>query len=217
MKRTRLQSIRKSIKYTGLTLYNQFFYGRNAPVPGTVLYINPAVITRECNGYYDSVGLITRKSVKGRDVLISKDIKYRAVKARIQNGTSWEDTGIYEWMENEIRKNGPLDDCYCMRDIIKRYNRLDQLIDQIRTGEKIKTNIELGKVMESDALKVNIDSDATIYKSLSGKHRIAIIHCFGIKIIPVLVGAVSHKALKNGVYNALLSESEKNKVIYEGS
>jgi flagellin-specific chaperone FliS len=108
-----------------------------------------------------------------------------------ENGISWEDTGIYEYMEKRILKNGSADSCYNIDDVIKRYKKLDLIFEQIkREGRfRIRTEIKPDNFRESGGILIHIGPEGEPIFGWRGCHRIAIAIILGLKF-PAEIGCV---------------------------
>ena len=64
------------------------------------------------------------------------------------NDVKWEDTGIYDLIEERVKQEGCYDQCKSFEDIIKRYENLDSIFEQTKKEGKFKMSedgsIEMG-------------------------------------------------------------------------
>jgi hypothetical protein len=116
--------------------------------------------------------------------------KHRALKARVEQGVDWEETGIFDYMEQFIAtRKRPIDGCRTRDDMIRRYRRIDALIESIRrTG--YRPNVQTGAwqvASQLDHIFVNIGRDGEIIFNGSGHHRLSLAKILGVPTVPALV------------------------------
>lgn len=115
---------------------------------------------------------------------------------RWENGKSWEDTGVYEYMEKLITKKGEFDGCRNLNDIIRRYEKLDMLFQQIKIKGRLKTReeIDCNNFREEGGILIHIGKNGEFYFGMGGCHRFAIALVLKL-LIPAQIGFVHKDAL----------------------
>lgn len=118
--------------------------------------------------------------------------KHRALVARIERGVPWEDTGIYEYLEHFMAtRNRVIDGCRTRRDMIRRYEAIDRLIESMRTeGFRVDTTVIESDRPTDDALDqifVNIGREGDLIFNGGGHHRLSIAKVLGLERVPVMV------------------------------
>lgn len=114
-----------------------------------------------------------------------------------RNGISWEDTGIYEYMEKMILEYGEHDGCKNTDDLIKRYEKLDILFEQARQEGRLRTWEELNPNhadKRRDSGFVHIGPKGKHYWAGAGQHRLAIGYILKIPL-PAQIGCIHFSAL----------------------
>lgn len=188
---------------------NIYNYGFGAPRHSQRFYLNPAEV--ECAMEVER----WRRKDTGRIVggdwdLFIKNIddikKIRMVKERLLQEKTWEEAGAYEIMRELLEKHTRYDDCASLNDIFRRYERLDGIIENIRTGRGFVTmpEIDRGNFRESGGVFIHIGRNGNFIFGHGGCHRLAIAQALGIKKIPVQVGVVHKTAVENGLWREVL-------------
>ncbi|MDP6734144.1 MAG: methyltransferase domain-containing protein [Gammaproteobacteria bacterium] len=126
---------------------------------------------------------------------------YKALEARINSGTEWQETPFYRTISKRICAGEVWHSCTSVADLDERCRYLDSLIDSIRCkgyrqncdvtlpGERADARIK-HPYMSAEVL-VNIGRNGE-YLFQDGRHRLAIAQILGIEEIPVKV-LVRHK------------------------
>ena len=98
---------------------------------------------------------------------------------------SWEETGVYEYMEKLIEEsNGKcIDGCRTLADIHKRYNNLDLIYLE---AQKEKT---LRKQKFGNNILIHLNKGKPIFAG-GGCHRFAISKILNLECVPVDVGLI---------------------------
>ncbi len=111
-------------------------------------------------------------------------------------GIPWAETGIYEFLEKQIKlKKEKLDGCNNIDDIVSRYNKLDYIFEQIKKDGKMKTRKDVAnKFRESGGIYVHIGPGGEPFWGSGAQHRFAIAHILGI-VFPAQIGCVHISAI----------------------
>ena len=111
---------------------------------------------------------------------VNQHPKYKAVKKHYQEGCSWKETEIFDYMMCKIREYGEYDGCKNFNDVVKRYNQIDQVYKDIsKNGYKMKDPI--------DQICVNISRDGEFIFNGNGTHRLSIAKILELDLIPVRI------------------------------
>ena len=195
----KLIKVKKYIYRSAVGIENKIKYGKNAPLFGELIYINP----KEHQTYFPA----TRRSVSGkvqggdwdlepRDA-IENIPRYRFCTMRWEKNIPWVDTGVYEYMLREIERKGSVDGCYNLDDIIIRYEKLDELFEHIKKTRKLKTQKELNSSAfnEEGGILFHIDRDNRLIFGAGGMHRFSMAKILRLERIPAQVGLLHPEAL----------------------
>jgi hypothetical protein len=175
-----------------------FRHGWNAPRAAERIWVRPA----EC---VSAVGAFNRKmtgDVVGGDwdlrtEPVAELPKVRMARLHWQDGVSWRDAGAYDYMMQRIAEEGPLDDCETLDDVIARYERLDEIFEQVKRDGRFRTQTELrpGNIRERGGVYVHIGRRNTPIFGVGGCHRLAMAQILGFTCIPAQLGVVHSDAL----------------------
>lgn len=174
---------------------------RAAPHYGQRTYIDP----NNCDLVYD--GWLRRHSgqVRGGNWDLNAEpfeetVKMRACREHFEKNVPWEDTGIYEYIMRCIaERGGRYDGCTTYNDVVRRYERLDAIYEQVRAEQQLRCSSELSRSFgESHGILVHFDRCGKPIFGNRGIHRFAIARVLQLSSIPVVVGVVHPKALAAG-------------------
>lgn len=198
---------RKIISGYKQDLYNISRYGWTAPRFAERIWIDPNscntfltadVITKVCGKVpRNASGLVLKSSWPFDQAMQITDhpkIKY-AIDHWV-NGTSWENTGAYEYMEKLIEHKNRVDGCENIDDIVRRYKELDLIFEQIKKEGRMKTRKEIvnSNFREMDGVLIHIGIDGKPLFGGGGCHRFVIAHILQIPI-PSQIGCVHISAI----------------------
>jgi len=192
---------------------NTLRYGIGAPRPGQRLLIDPGSLTKRYmaskNNHRPFMthenGLVLNSDWDLARGDILRYLKFRACKEHFCKNTSWEDTGIFDHMYEQIAKNGVYDNCRTRQDVIARYARLDELWDVTVRNKEMP---EVATLHEStnDEILVHVDRIGRLLFGSRGTHRLSIAKLAGVKTLPVALGWVHIKAVQSGAYKTLIQQ-----------
>jgi hypothetical protein len=184
------------------SLKNKIIYGSLAPEYAELIFINPKAIKKYSFAWKPTD---SGKVVGGdwddetRLIKIKSRFKYKACKQRWENNISWQDTGIYDFMLDFVERRGaPVDKCKTLEDIQLRYERLDELFEQVKQTGHFKTQKELNSncFNEEGGILVHIGRNNQLIFGGGGIHRLAIAKILKLGLIPAQIGVVHPKAIK---------------------
>lgn len=114
-----------------------------------------------------------------------------------RGGVSWEETGLIDQMMSWIDKNGKVDRLSSRQDVLKRYEQLDDLYEQVVKEGQLKTRKELvrGNFREEGGVLIHIGPDCQPYFGGKGNHRLAIAIAADLAFFPAQLGVVHESAL----------------------
>jgi len=93
---------------------------------------------------------------------------------------------------------GRFDGCETLEDVVRRYERLDEVFDQVRREGRLRTAAELGgSFRERGGVYVHIGRHSQPVFSLRGNHRLAIARILSLSLMPAQLGVVHPEALPN--------------------
>lgn len=109
---------------------------------------------------------------------------------RFVDGLSWEKSGVIDLKLKEIERAGrSIDGALDRKDLLKRYERVDRLFDDIqKRGFKRQVDLE-PPVSLSNELFISIGRSGRTYFSNGGNHRLFIAQILRLEKIPFLVMA----------------------------
>jgi len=189
-------------------LYNISRYGWTAPRFAECVWVNPhncnmfipGDIIREFCGIAPRAasGMVLRSSWPFEQALqITEHPKIKCCIDHWVNSIPWEKTGVYEYMEKliEQRRNG-VDGCKNKEDIVRRYEELDLIFEQIKKEGRMKTRYELtnSNFREMGGPYIHIGRDGKPFFGGGGFHRFAIAHILQIPY-PAQIGCVHVSAI----------------------
>ncbi len=114
-------------------------------------------------------------------------------------GISWEDTGVYEAIENEIvALNFAVDGCKNRDDVVKRYNELDLIFEQVKKEGRFRKQNEIDKAFKSSRkhsqLMLLIGPNNNTFLHGGGWHRFAIGYILQLPV-PAMISCVHESAI----------------------
>jgi tetratricopeptide (TPR) repeat protein len=180
--------------------FNRIIYQDKAPIYGSRIFVNTESITKILDqNIFDRThsGCVVDTDWFSKISPLNSNFKYKACIDHWKNNILWEETGIYEFMENLIVQYGGPDGCKNREDIIKRYERLDQIFDEVKREGRLKTQDELNQSTtgERGGIYIHLGQSGEPIFGGGGHHRLAIAKVLGIKQIPAQVGCVHPSAL----------------------
>ena len=156
-----------------------------------ILYVDPTEITRSANKRFDKywdVGRIVGGDWDTNTRPLHTHPKFVAVRERYEDGVSWEDTGIFEYLLERLEAEGRVDGCYSLMDIEQRYSEIDELYHSMKSDGYQEHKVD--DVL--DHVCACLSRDGEFLFSGGGTHRLAIAQVLQLDTIPVRV-VVRHR------------------------
>jgi hypothetical protein len=201
--RTIGQYARYSIKALFRDQYNRIRFGPEAPRFSERIWVNP----KECVGCLAGFG--DRDSARvivsdwpprgGRLKTFDENFKIRCCFLHWVQGVPWKETGIFDFLEEEIRRHPRrcFDDCRNRRDIEERYARLDALFEEIKNSGRLKRQreIERWSFREKGGIFFHLGDCGRLFFGGGGNHRFAMALILGLARVPAKIGCVHLRAI----------------------
>jgi hypothetical protein len=113
-------------------------------------------------------------------------------------GLSWRDAGAYDYMMGRIAQSGELDGCRTLTDVVKRYDRLDELFEQVQREGRLRAVPEVrpNTFREQGGVYMHIGRNNSPIFGTGGCHRLAIAKVLDLEEIPTQLGVVHPEALR---------------------
>lgn len=178
--------------------YNRIAYGPETPLYLERIWVNP----QDCAGCV--VGLGDRHSAKvidsgwpppgGRLRKVEDLVKIQSCRDHWVKGIPWEETGLFNVLEEEIKKHprSCFDDCRNREDLRRRYNQLDVLFEEIKRERAVKKQEEIDRWVfrEKEGVYFHLGPGGSLFFGGGGCHRFAIALILGLTRIPAKIGCV---------------------------
>lgn len=218
-----VHGIRNKIKIYQRDLSNLLSFGLGAPLFAERLWINLNLdmLALEGDGIYQ---ITHNKGRKSSAIIIDNWPDNRAFKAvdafkvsccfeHFENGVSWEDTGIVDYMYDLVL-SGQTRNYVSKTEIVNRYHRLDGIFAQLRKDRRLLTRKELDRnaFREYGGVLFHIGPQGKPYFGMAGQHRFAMCLILGIKKVPAQIGCVHVDALHYLHQLRKFDESGRNKI-----
>lgn len=189
---------RRWARAVGYDLSNAVRYGRHAPLRCQRIWVVPAEVETAVDGLRRALSGRVISGDWDRETFPVEDVeKIRFSRLRWDQGFSWDETGAYDFSMRMIAQHGGrFDGCETLEDVVRRYERLDEVFDQVRREGRLRTAAELGgSFRESGGVYVHIGRDCQPVFSLRGNHRLAIARILSLSLMPAQLGVVHPEAL----------------------
>ncbi len=178
--------------------YNRIAYGPEAPLYSERIWVNP----QECPDCL--VGLGDRYSARvilsgwpppgGKLKKIEDLEKIRFCHNHWVKGLPWEETGVFNVLEQEIKRHprSCFDDCRNRVEIKRRYDQLDALFEEIKRERAVKKQKEVDPwaFREKEGVYFHLGPGGCLFFGGGGCHRFAIALVLGLTRIPAKIGCV---------------------------
>jgi hypothetical protein len=186
---------------------NVIRYGASAPMFAERIWIDH----RNCNLALHKITAPCGKELGGRthsgkiidfpwptDKIVSLNElpKFKACMDHWVNNMPWEQTGICDYMLKLIEERGKVDGCIDLNDVIRRYDELDKVFEQVKKDRRIKTKKEINpyNFREKGGILINIGPEGDLFLEGGGVHRFAIAKILEIPF-PAQIGCVHVSAI----------------------
>jgi hypothetical protein len=216
-----LKKVTNRMRYNRITIIKKDFsnvvkFGFDAPKFAERIWINPNSVILALknqnlklatglldNKYYTSGKVIYAKNLFRYATPISSEKKIVACIRHFEDGLSWENTGIYEYLlerlnkKLSIDKNSNVDGCRNFDEIVERYRTLDVIFNQMRIEGRMKTMSEMipNSFREMGGIRIHVGPEGEFYFGGGGHHRFGIAYALRFKLIPVSLGFIHRDAL----------------------
>jgi hypothetical protein len=190
------------IKKLYRSISNKILYGSDGPEFAELIFINP----KEVKEYSFAWKQKDSGKIAGGDwdeepnlIKIKSRFKYQACMQRWSKNIPWSDTGIYDFMSDFIKqRRRAVDKCSSMEEILLRYEKLDELFEEVKQARAFKTQKELNpnSFNEEGGVFIHIGRNNQPIFGGGGIHRLAIAKVLKLEAIPAQLGVVHPLALK---------------------
>lgn len=200
--RQRAETLQSAINFNlqagRFDLLNWRLYGRQAPKFAELVWIKPSDCAESVLnlGRHETGRVLDGEWDRNRQPL-SANLKFRACESRWVYGLPWSETGVYEYMMDQISKRGLTDGCLTLSDVVARYERLDRIYEQVASEGRLLSSRELGRrgFRGQGEIYVHVGRGPSLLFGLGGIHRFALSRILGLDCIPVQVGVVHRDAV----------------------
>lgn len=188
-------------------LVNCYRYGPTAPRFAELIWIQPFQCQRALphKSVIEMTGLPRRA---GSGIVVQAPWPYEAafpvtehpiVRSCVDHWTSgipWDATPSYRGLLRSIAEKGAADGCRNMQDVRCRYERLDEIYEEVRQEGRLKTQreVDAGKWRESGGVVIHLGPEGEPFFAGGGAHRFAIALILSLPM-PAQIGCVHHSAL----------------------
>lgn len=189
---------------------NKIHYGSSAPKYAERIWINSQDVKMAIPilGGRRSSGVVIKDNWPFKYAIPIYEVpKIRCCIEHWINNISWEETGVYDIVEDLINKKPGHDSCFNMNDIKNRYEKLDEIFDKIKIEGRLRTREEISpnSFREQGGVLIHVGPHGELFFSKGGHHRFAIAYILNLPI-PAQIGCVHASALP--YLDALRSEKE---------
>jgi hypothetical protein len=183
---------------------NAVRFGSNAPIFAELIWVDPQTCDHALNEA--ALGPFPR-SLSGQVAGGDWDLDVRRVEeipkvafgiAHWGDGVPWEETGAYEYLLRLIAERGrPVDGCSTLDDIVARYARLDEIFDQVRRENRLRTRGQVKPTCfrERKGVYVHVGRGNQPIFGGGSNNRFAMARVLGLPTMPAQVGRVHREAL----------------------
>jgi hypothetical protein len=117
------------------------------------------------------------------------------------NGVPWREIGVYERKLEKIKIKGMSDGCTNYEEVISRYDKLDEVFENVKKDGRLRTQEELsGKkfilAKGRGEIEVFIDRHGDPIHGCGGNHRLAIAKILRLQLIPAKIGVVHPEGIQ---------------------
>jgi hypothetical protein len=172
-------------------------FGRRAPRPNERLWIDPGRVRYALGGVPVRSAQVIGEWPPAKLVPFEEHVHVGFALAHWRDGVRWEDTGAYDYMLKQISIRGRQDGCFDLDDVVRRYERLDDLYDTVGREGRLRTRSDLDPKArnEDGGILVHIGPGGEPAIGDSGKHRLTIAKLHGLKTVPARIGYVHRDAV----------------------
>ena len=131
--------------------------------------------------------------------------KYTSCKQHFLEGKPWVETSAWKYGLQRIAKLGKYDACTNEDDLMRRYERLDELFEIAQSAKALPATLH-HKTTSRTGLLVHINREGELLFGNQGFHRLSIAKLAELPEIVVVVGIVHPDALQTEAYKKLLGK-----------
>lgn len=144
-----LKYVRRIVSIAKLDFGNFMAHGKKAPFYSQLIQVDP----NDCSWLNRDLFKSSNHRYSGKIVEGNWDIegmpllehpKINACYLHWEKGVDWKDTGVYEYLLDQIKQRGVADFCTNIEQIKMRYEKLDVIFEQMRKEKRMLTGKELG-------------------------------------------------------------------------
>jgi hypothetical protein len=119
--------------------------------------------------------------------------------AHWRDGLPWHATGAFEAMMVKIQERGVADGCRTFADVVHRYERLDDLFENVRKEGRLRTRREVDRngFRESGGIYVHVARSGAPIFGGGGCHRLGLALVLQLPAVPVQIGVVHRMAVRS--------------------
>ncbi len=189
-------------------LLNRLRFGAGAPLADQTIFVDPAKVTASAR--WPGVVQYSGRVLGGdwdRDVVPFDQHPVMKICAERLAGRSWEEAGAYDRMLQRIAELGKSDRCRTRDDVVRRYERLDSLIAEVRQTGRLKAPREVYGPDDRSAsgVYISIGRNGELFFGGRGSHRLAIAKLLRLPVIPATLAVVHPLAIRGGVFRQIAS------------
>lgn len=141
---------------------------------------------------------------------LERDATLKRLQQKYAMDLTFEQAGFHDWMMEEIRKRGSLDGCRSRADVEARYEALECLTNDLRSGGRISVPANcFSRYGGADGIFIAVGREGKLIFTGRGKHRLGIARGLKIASLPVCVTAVHADCLDNGAWLNILERSQR--------
>lgn len=175
-------------------------YVRDAPLWAQRIWIEPRGVDHAILGYGNEYSAL----VSGGDwdherEPVNELPKVAGSYERWGKGKSWEESGVFDYVTGLILEQGEFDGCRSHNDLVRRYERIDELYESVVREGRLRTQRELRGARafrELGGVRIHIGREGQALFGGAGQHRLAMAQILGIPRIPAQIGMVHSEALR---------------------
>lgn len=191
-----------------INVINFIFYGKEAPKHCERIWVQPLSIRKKLDKAERSKAFGRKQATSGKVIggvweEVAKPLNNNNAKWKHWcEGISWKKTGVFERKLQSITKRGVSDGCYNYDDLVKRYERLDRVFEQVKKEGRFRTQEEVAGEKRFFAkgrgeIEVYVGSDGSLYHGNGGNNRLAIAQILKVNLIPAKIGVVHPEGIKH--------------------
>lgn len=179
-------------------IFRRIRWGSSAPLYGQYIEFDPT----DCNFLHLGWHRGNSGEVRGGDwdrdpTPLEESFKFRACQQHFQHRVPWRRTGIYDYiMERISERQGPYDGCTNFDDVVRRYENLDLIFQQVLSEGRLRAPRELEPGFRaSSGIFIHFDRHSKPVFGGGGEHRLAIAKILQLRRAPAVVGVVHVNAI----------------------